>query len=72
MLVNAYPLARKVPLDVDARDLVTHHAGLDLVVFFQEHEEMVEMFYADVLNAKVVNNEAKLGRTPLVSPKSRS
>ena len=67
-----YPPARKVPLDVDARDLVAHHVGLDLVVFFQEREEMIEMFYAKVLNAKVVNNEAKLDRAPLVSPKSRS
>ena len=60
-----------VPLDVDARNFVAHHVGLDLVVFIQEHEEMVEMFYADVLNAKVINNEAKLDRTPLVLPKSR-
>ena len=30
------------------------------------------MFYADVLNAKVVNDEAKLDWTPLVMPKSRS
>ena len=59
-------------MDVDARDLVARHVGLDLVVFFQEREEMVEMFYANVLNAKVVNNEAKLDRMPLVSPKSRS
>ena len=33
---------------------------------------MVEMFYADVLNAKVVKDEAKLDRTPRVSPKTRS
>ena len=59
-------------MDVDARDLVAHQGGLDLVVFFQEREEMIEMFYAEVLNAKVVNNEAKLDRAPLVSPKSRS
>ena len=33
---------------------------------------MVEIFCASVLNAKVLDNEAKLYRTPLVSPKSRS
>ena len=72
MHVNAYPPARKVPLDVDAHDLVAPYVGLDLVVFFQEREEMVEMLYANVLNAKVVNDEAKLDWTPLVLPKSRS
>ena len=72
MHVNAYPPAQKVPLDVDARNLVASHVGLDLVVFFQEREEMVEMLYANVLNAKVVNDEAKLDWTPLVMPKSRS
>ena len=68
MHVNAYPPAQKVPLDVDARNFVARHVGLDLVVFFQEPEEMVEILYANVLNAKVVGNEAW---TPLLLPKSR-
>jgi hypothetical protein len=59
-------------LDVDARNFVACHVGLDLVVFFQEHVEMVEMLYANVLNTKVVNDEAKLDWMPLVLPKSRS
>jgi hypothetical protein len=59
-------------LDVDDCNLVACHVGLDLVVFFHEHEEMVEMLYATVLNANVVDNEAKLDRMPFVLPKSRS
>jgi hypothetical protein len=66
-----YPLAREVPLDIDACNFVVCHIGLDLVVLFQEREEVVEMFDAHVLNTKVISDEAKLDRTPLVSPKSR-
>jgi len=60
------------PLDVDARNFFTHHIGLDLVVLFQEREEVVEVLNAHILNAKVIHDEAKLDRTPLVSPKTRS
>jgi hypothetical protein len=45
---------------------------LDLVVLFQEHEEVVEMLNAHILNAKVIHDEAKMDWTPLVFPKSRS
>jgi hypothetical protein len=59
-------------LDVDARNFVTHHIGLDLVVLFQEREEVVEVLSAHILNTKVIHDEAKLDQTPLVSPKTRS
>jgi hypothetical protein len=59
-------------LDVDARNLVPCHIGLDLMVLFKEFEEVVEMLNAHILNAKVINDETKLDRTPLVSPKARS
>jgi hypothetical protein len=42
------------------------------VVFFQEREEVVEVLNAHILNTKVIHDEAKLDRTPLVSPKARS
>ena len=45
--------------------------GLDLVVLFQEHEEVVEVLNAHILNTKVIHDEAKLD-PPLVSPKTRS
>jgi hypothetical protein len=41
------------------------------MVLFQELEEVVEMLNAHVLNPEVVNDETKLDRTPLVSPKTR-
>jgi hypothetical protein len=53
-------------LDVDARNFVARHIGLDLVVLFQEREEVVEVLNAHILNAKVIHDEAKLDRTPLV------
>ena len=59
-------------MDVDARNFVARHIGLDLVVLFQEREEVVEVLNAHILNTKVIHNEAKLDRTPLVSPKTRS
>ena len=59
-------------MDIDARNFVTHHVGLDLVVLFQEHEEVVEVLNAHILNTKVIHDEAKLDRMPLVSPKTRS
>ncbi len=55
-----YPPARKAPLDIDVYNLVACHIGLDLVVLFQEREEMVEMLYAYVFDAKVIHDEAKL------------
>jgi len=70
--VNANPSSREIPLDIDARNFVARHIGLDLVVLFQEHEEVVGMLNAHILNAKVIYDEAKLDRMPLVSPKSRS
>ncbi len=65
------PSSREVPLDVDARNFVARHIGLDLVVLFQECEEVVEVFNAHILNTKVIHDEAKLD-PPLVSPKTRS
>ncbi len=59
-------------MDVDARNFVPRHIGLDLMVLFQELEEVVEMLNAHILNTKVIHDEAKLDRTPLVSPKTRS
>ena len=59
-------------MDIDARNFVTHHVGLDLVVLFQEREEVVEVLNAHILNTKVIHDEAKLDRMPLVSPKTRS
>ncbi len=59
-------------MDVDARNFVPHHIGLDLMVLFQELKEVVEMLNAHILNTKVIHDEAKLDRTPLVSPKTRS
>jgi hypothetical protein len=43
-----------------------------LVVLFQEREEVVEVFNAHILNAKVIHDEEKLDWPPLVSPKTRS
>jgi hypothetical protein len=59
-------------LDVDARNFVTRHIGLDLVVLFQEHEEVVEVLNAHILNTKAIHDEAKLDWMPLVSPKTWS
>ena len=59
-------------MDVDDRNFVACHIGLDLVVLFQECEEVVEVLSAHILNAKVIHDEAKLDQTPLVSPKTRS
>ncbi len=59
-------------MDVDARNFVPRHIGLDLMVLFKEFEEVVEMLNAHILNAEVINDETKLDRTPLVSPKARS
>ena len=57
-------------MDVDTPNFVTRHIGLDLMVFLKEFEEVVEMLNAHILNAKVINDETKLDRTPLVSPKA--
>ncbi len=59
-------------MDVDASNFVARHIGLNLVLLFQEREEEVEVLNAHILNAKVIHDEAKLDRTPLVSPKTRS
>ena len=59
-------------MDIDARNFVACHIGLDLVVLFQEREEVVEVLNAHILNAKAIHDEAKLYRMPLVSPKTRS
>jgi len=59
-------------LDVDARNFVARHIGLDLVVLFLEREEVVEVLNAHILYAKVIHDEAKLDQTPIVSPKARS
>ncbi len=58
-------------MDVDARYFVPRHIGLDLMVLFQEFEEVVEMLNACILNSKVMNDETTLDRKPLVSPKTR-
>ena len=36
---NLGKLSRKVPLDIDARNFVARHIGLDLVVLFQERND---------------------------------
>ncbi len=58
-------------MDVDARNFVPRHIGLDLIVLFQELKEVVEMLNAHILNTKVIHDEAKLDWTPLVFPKTR-
>ncbi len=57
--VNADPSSREIPLDVDARNFVPRHIGLDLMVLFKEFEEVVEMLNAHILNAEVINNQTK-------------
>ena len=42
------------------------------MVLFQELEEVVEVLNAHILNTKIIHDEAKLYRMPLVSPKTRS
>ncbi len=59
-------------MEVDAHNFVPRHIGLDLMVLLQELKEVVEMLNARILNTKVIHDEAKLDRTPLVSPKTRS
>jgi hypothetical protein len=56
-------------LDIQARNLVACHIGLE-VVPLQDQEEMVEVLNAHVFNAKIVKDEAKLYWLPLMFPKA--
>jgi hypothetical protein len=57
-----------VPLDVYACKLVLFYVKLYSVVFFEEVQHVVEVFYANIFNPKVINNQAKLDRAPFLMP----
>jgi hypothetical protein len=40
-----------------------------MVVLLKDQEEMIEKLDAGVLNTKIIDNEAKLHRSPFVFPK---
>ena len=41
------------------------------MVFLEEVQQVVEVFYANILNPKVINNKEKLDRPPFVTPLAR-
>ncbi len=55
-------------MNIQDHNLVACHIGLDLAVSLQDREEMVKVFDAHVLNAKIINNEAELYWPPFVFP----
>ena len=44
-----------VPFDVDSSKFVPRHVALYSVVFFEEIQQVVEVFKADVLHPKVIH-----------------
>ena len=61
-----------VPLQVDAREEVTFPVLGDVVVFFESCLEVEGVAFADVLNAKVVNEQAEHNWAPGVAPEAGS
>ena len=43
----------------------------DFIVLLENSDEVVIMFFADVLNTKVVNTDREADRAPFVRPKTR-
>jgi hypothetical protein len=59
-----------VPFDVDPSKFIPCHVALNSVVFFEDIQQVVEVFKANILHTKIVYKEAKLDWTPFVAPQS--
>ena len=60
-----------VPFDSNTRKFITGHVELDPVKFFENVQEVVEVFDSDVFYTKVIDDEAELDGTPFVAPETR-
>ena len=67
---NATAFVDVVSFDVDPSKLVPCHVALVSVVFFEDIQQVVEVFEANILDTKIVYKEAKLDWTPFVAPES--
>jgi hypothetical protein len=59
-----------IPFDIDTRKPVSRHVELNSVIFFEKIKEMVEVFYPNIFDTKVIHDEAELNGLPFVAPKS--
>ena len=67
---NATAFVDVVPFDVDPSKFVPCHVALNSVVFFEDIQQVVEVFQANIFHTKVVYKEAKLNWPPFVTPQS--
>ena len=65
---NATAFVDVVPFDVDPGELVPCHVALYSLVLFEEIQQVVEVFQANIFHTKVIHKEAKLDRPPFVTP----
>jgi hypothetical protein len=57
-----------ITFDIDTCKLVSCHVELNSVIFFEKIKEMVEVFYPNIFDTKVIHNEAELNGSPFVAP----
>ena len=67
---NATAFVDVVPFDVNPSKFVPCHWALNSVVFFEDIQQVVEVFQDNILDTKIVNKEAKLDWQSFVKPQS--
>jgi hypothetical protein len=60
-----------VPFNVHASNFITSHVVLHAMEFFEDTEEVVEVFQAHVFYAEVIYDEAELDGSSCVAPETR-
>ncbi len=60
-----------VPFNIYAHKFIAGHVVLHAMDFFQDTEEVVEVFQAHVFDTKVVYDETELDGSPFMAPETR-
>ena len=59
-----------IPFDGYASKFVSGHVELYSMIFLEKIQKIVEVFHANIFNAKVIYDEAKLDGTPFMAPET--
>ena len=60
-----------VPFDINTHKFISSHVELDPTEFLEKIKEMVEVFDSNILDPKVIYDEAELDGVPFVAPEAR-